>query len=142
MLFQMSRNLLWSYLGVPFFILIVLPFLYFELPRFFHEWHEYVSGSHSLPASHASAVWTLGLQWHSPLVYLPTAGLFVLYLRSLRGLLDKFWNEITSEGGIDFRSMDMKGTIEKNVGQLVREVVDRRRNPYGQSAPPAIPPSG
>jgi hypothetical protein len=61
----------------------------------------------------------------------PTAIVFVVYLISLGGLLSRFWIQLGSAGWLDFRKMDIKAVIEKTVGSLVREVVDKRRNPSG-----------
>ncbi|HEY1631593.1 MAG TPA: hypothetical protein VGF56_09765 [Rhizomicrobium sp.] len=68
---------------------------------------------------------------------MPAAVLLIVYLASLGGLLARFWRQLGSAGWLDFRRMDIKEVVEKTVGALVREVVDKRRNPsgWGPSAP-------
>lgn len=61
----------------------------------------------------------------------PFAILIVTYFFALGGLLSRFWAQINSAGWLDFRKMGIKGLIESTVGSLVREVVDKRRNPQG-----------
>jgi hypothetical protein len=66
----------------------------------------------------------------------PFALLLVTYFFTLGGLLARFWSQINSAGWLDFRKMGIKGLIESTVGSLVREVVDKRRSPYGSGPPP------
>jgi hypothetical protein len=69
-------------------------------------------------------------------VFLPWLLLIAFYAWSLTGLLRAFWHEITSGGWLGFQTMDVKTLIEKTIGPIVREVVDRRRDPMGRHAYP------
>ena len=74
--------------------------------------------------------------WTALGVFVPWALLFAFYLWALRGLLSAFWHEITSGGWLGFQTMDVKSLIENNIGPLVRELVDRRRDPMGRHGSP------
>jgi hypothetical protein len=69
-------------------------------------------------------------------VFVPWLLLLAFYFWSLRGLLKEFWHEITARGWLGFQTMDVKAMIEKNIGPIVREVVDRRRDPMGRRGYP------
>ncbi len=121
MIFQIARNLWLSYLTVP---------AYFLLGAVIYAGLYQVA--HAVPGG-AQYFWAP--EWTSPTIWAPTAVLLLIYFWSLTGLLTEFWYEITSKGWLGFQTMDVNGVIERNIGPIVRELVDKRRNPYGQSRP-------
>jgi ABC-type multidrug transport system fused ATPase/permease subunit len=74
--------------------------------------------------------------WTALGVFVPWALLFVFYLWALTGLLSAFWHEITSAGWLGFQTMDIKSLIDNSIGPIVRELVDRRRDPMGRHGSP------
>ena len=137
--FQIGRNLWLIYLTMSVFALVVVPVMYFELPHVIMLAAKFVLGILGGGQSLTDQSINWKLNWNLRTVIVPTAILFGLYIWALTGLLSNFWREITADGGFDFRSMDMKDAIETYIGPIVREVVERRRNPYGQQpilAPP------
>ncbi|MEI9887709.1 MAG: hypothetical protein WDN08_14645 [Rhizomicrobium sp.] len=122
MIFQIARNLWLSYLTVPLFLGIAVG-IYFGLLSL----APLIPGIHlTLWAPHWTA-WTVSVPWLL---------LLLIYGWALTGLLNEFWHEITSHGWLGFQTMDVNGVIERNIGPIVREIVDKRRNPYGQRSGP------
>jgi hypothetical protein len=119
MIFQVARNLWLFYLTAPAYFLLA-------------------------GAIYGGLYW-MGLQpffWAKDItatlaIFVPWLLLFAFYLWSLTGLLREFWHEITSGGWLGFQTMDVKTLIEKTIGPIVREVVDRRRDPMGRHAYPS-----
>ena len=79
---------------------------------------------------------TYKLNWSAWTTAVPFGVMLLTYFMAWRKLLHGFWEEITPQGWPTFHAMDFKEAIEKNIGPIVREVVDKRRNPYGAAAPP------
>lgn len=134
--FQIGRNLWWYYLSVPVFFLIVVPVAYFDLlPAI-----GWITGGRAAAPDIATA---LGAWVHRPdfwMVAVPFGALFAIYCGSLTELLSQFWYEIRPDGWLGFRAMHIKAAIEGNLGPIVKEVVDKRRNPYGQQQSFIVPP--
>jgi hypothetical protein len=132
-MFQIGRNLWW------FTLVILLSFgavwwtMEIGVPYGLHEIGPWLntSGLARLPKEPQPS-----FEWNYYTVP-PSALFFAVYLVCLSGLLTRFWGEIGSSGWLDFRQMDIKKLVEKNVGSLVRDLVGKRRNPYGQ-----VPPAG
>jgi hypothetical protein len=70
--------------------------------------------------------------WSEVLVLLMVGACILLS----RGLLRAFWSEVSTESWPNFGTMDIKDAIERFIGPTVREVVDKRRNPYGGAPAP------
>ena len=122
MIFQIARNLWLSYLTVPAYFLLagaIYAALYTVAHRF------------SVLEPYFWAP-----DWTSWKVFGPWLLLLAFYFWSLGGLLREFWREITARGWLGFQTMDVKAMIEKNIGPIVREVVDRRRDPMGRRGYP------
>ena len=134
-IFQIGRNLLWYYLTVPVFFLIVLPVLYFGLPAAAYAVAAAVAPLVGASVNPGDMPRHWGPDWSLPQVFIPGLVLLAGYAWSLTGLLTKFWYEVTTQGWLGFKNMDVNGVIARNIGPVVREVVDRRRNPYGQRRP-------
>jgi hypothetical protein len=134
MTFQIGRNWFWSIIAIPPLLFAIALGLYFILSNLADGIVRYVNSALAVnyPMTDFSALrseWTLA----------PSAVLFIIYIFALTELLKKFWYEITPGGWLGFRTMDIKEAIEHNVGPIAREVVDKRRNPYGQQQQP-LPP--
>jgi len=76
----------------------------------------------------------------------PLLALALLYWWALNELLAEFWTAITADGWLGFQAMNVDEMIERHIGRNVREIVDKRRNPYGTPVanpyvPPTLPPS-
>jgi hypothetical protein len=127
MTFQIGRNWLWTIALFPAFLFGVSLGLYYMLAS--------DDISNFIGAHMHFQVTKLALDT-SPWTTVPCLILLATYGFLLTNLLNRFWYEITPDGWPGFRTMDIKGTIEKNVGPLAREVVDRRRNPYGRGPSP------
>lgn len=130
MTFQIGRNWIWTIVFIPLSLFLIAFGIYFSLAHWadgilsfvnsvFHV--QYTTDDFNVLQSK----WTL----------VPSITLFVLYLIGLTDLLKKFWYEITPRGWLGFSTMNIKAAIEHNVGSIAREVVDKRRNPYGAPAP-------
>lgn len=133
--FQIGRNLWWYYLSVPVFFLIIVPLAYIYFPPVV-GWVMHLAGQ----SPDVRVVWDF--HWDFWRVIVPCAALFAIYCVALTGLLTQFWYEITPDGWLGFRTMDIKAAIEGNLGPIVKEVVDKRRNPYGQQQSYVLPPRG
>ncbi|HWA89907.1 MAG TPA: hypothetical protein VG889_07720 [Rhizomicrobium sp.] len=120
--FQIGRNLWWYYLSVPVLFVAVLT--------------AYLLFLHAPLAAIRAMLFEPGF-W---IVASPFVVLFWIYGLAISGLLAQFWIEITPDGWLDFRAMNIKAAIEGNIGPIVKEVVDKRRNPYGSEWRPASPP--
>jgi len=122
--FQIARDWLWHLITVPLLMAVFWSAIYFGLSLLAGELRQDIG---PLPAfSFSWSWWTLA----------PALGLLSIYLLSLRWLIEFFWNEFDMRAWPSFRSMGVKEMIERNIGAIVREVVDKRRNPYGQQSPP------
>lgn len=137
--FQIGRNLWWYYLTVPLFFLIVVPIAYvFAFPALGWLIAEGARLLHGGDGGSIRVIWDF--RWDFWRVTVPFIALFALYWVSLSGLLTQFWYEITPDGWLGFRTMDIKAAIEANLGPIVKEVVDKRRNPYGRQEAYVLPP--
>ena len=123
-MFQIGRNMWWYTLVILTGAFGLWWFMEFGL----------AAALHMLPV-HIGAVEPRFYWGYETIV--PAAVLVIVYLASLGGLLSRFWQQLGSAGWLDFRRMDIKEVVEKTVGALVREVVDKRRNPSGWG--PATP---
>ena len=128
MIFQIARNLWLSYFLAPlYFVLAILIYLGLDaIGRAFPQLHVYA--------------WQP--DWTSWTIFAPLLALAALYWWALNELLAEFWTAITSNGWLGFQAMNVDDMIERHIGRNVREIVDKRRNPYGTPvathyAPPA-----
>lgn len=132
-LFQIRRDLLWFLLTIPagmaalWFAVIYL----LNVVAALSSEHLGIAFPH-LIFKFDSSLW----------IVVPFVGMIGGYLYALWGLLDRFSYELSSDTWATFRAMDIKQAIERNIGSTVREVVSKRRNPFGQQPSPIGPSAG
>ncbi len=132
MIFQIARNLWLSYLLAPlYFVLAVLIYLALDMV------------GRRFPQLQVQAWQPDWLSWK---IFVPLLALAALYWWALNELLAEFWTAITANGWLGFQAMNVDDMIERHIGRNVREIVDKRRNPYGTPvathyAPPPPPRS-
>jgi hypothetical protein len=122
--FQIARDWLWHIITVPIMMGVFWFAIYFGLSFLVGEMRQDFG---PLPALAFSWSW-----W----TVVPSLGLVLIYLVLMRSLIELFWNEVDMRAWPSYRSMGIREAIERNIGAIVREVVDKRRNPYGQQMPP------
>ncbi|MDE2181941.1 MAG: hypothetical protein KGJ78_02855 [Alphaproteobacteria bacterium] len=132
-MFQIRRDWLWVQLGIPLLLfVIVVPLSWVVLESYSPSLQATLSQHLGTDVSSAAftASWSAWTLW-------PSMALFVIGMAfSLKGGLDRLWDEVAVHSWPSFHAMDIKDAIERNIGPIVREVVDKRRNPYGTSMPP------
>jgi len=131
--FQIGRNWMWSLLLVPILLFAIAFGLIYLLATEAMTILAFSSSFSKQDFKPLVSLWT----------WVPTGVLFVIYLIALTDLLKRFWDEIAPAEWLGFRTMNVKDVIWHTVGPIAREVVDKRRNPYGTQPPPQpMPPGG
>lgn len=131
MRFQIGRNWLWTVALLPVFLFVSAMLAYYPLWDAASRIVTLLNNRFSMDISVTSfgidnSLWTV----------VPSLALLLVYGVALADLLMKFSHEITPGSWLGYRAMDVRGVIGDNIGQIAREIVDRRRSPYGRSAPP------
>lgn len=130
MKFQIARNWLWTVALVPATLFAAALLTYYFLSSAADAIVKFLGSTLNARVSMTG----FGID-HSLWAVVPTVALLLAYGFALTDLLKKFWYEITPAGWPGFRTMDVREVIEDNIGPIAREIVDRRRNPYGRGAP-------
>lgn len=119
--YQIKRDMWWRRLAVPIAFGAALAFSVTVI--------EYVMARYFGMSVSLSSNWD---GWSTTLVF----AMALVSFSSWIGLQQAFWNEVTTASWPTFGTMDIKELIERFIGPTVREVVDKRRNPYGGAPAP------
>lgn len=130
MRFQIGRNWLWTVALVPVALFGAVLVIYIVLSGATDTIAGFFKNTLGVNVSTTG----FGID-HSIWTFVPSLLLLLVYGFALTNLLKRFGDEITPGGWPGFGTMDIKEVIEHNVGLIAREIVDRRRNPYGRGAP-------
>jgi len=130
MRFQIGRNGLWAVAMLPAALFLSVWLVYWFFSHAATEVAEFLSKSAGKNVS-ITGFYIYRSWW----TVVPSVCLLLTYGIGLMNLLGNFWDAITPSGWPSFRTMNVTKIIEDNVGPIAREIVDRRRNPQGRSAP-------
>lgn len=118
--YQFVRDQLWHLVLVPASIFTLWIVLYLSWQNI----ADFLTNSGIRNVVVPTMVW-------GPATLLPLLVLLIVYFVAWRGLLAPFWDEIRSQGWPSFRDMNIKQAVEDDIGPIVRELIDKRRNPMG-----------
>ncbi len=118
--YQFVRDQLWHLVLVPASIIVLWIALYLGWQNIADVLMQFGIRNVAIPT----------MAW-GPATWLPLSALLIVYFAAWRGLLSKFWQQIRSQGWPSFRDMNIKQAIEDDIGPIVRELIDKRRNPMG-----------
>ncbi len=135
--FQIGRNWWFALWLIPTICFVVAALAYSNMATFMTD---VIYLMKLLGASNVVAT-AFGFQWTAWTI-VPGVILLGLYFYVLDGLLLRFWGQVSPSGWSSFNSMNIKSLIDQNVGPLAREVVDKRKHPYGQQEGPIGPKIG